>query len=193
MPWEYDTNLSKVVWAITYLGVATVKGVFKDVRAELEIDAPDPRQWRVDVTIGAASLQSGYDRMDEHARSADFLDVERYPTIRFVSRQVQVLEETALPLEGQPAGVTAWQPRADRFYLGGEVTLHGVTRPVELEVWFRGEASDIRGRTRRAFTATTSVNRGEFNVNVPPQVDPAKTVVGEQIRISLEVIANKLG
>jgi polyisoprenoid-binding protein YceI len=193
VPWELDSNLTKVEWSVGYLGIATVKGWFKDVRALLNLDAADPLQWKASIDIDAASIYSNYDRLEDHLRHADFLDAERYPTIHFESRSVERLPagERTAAREKYP-GVVAWEPRADHLRILGEITLHGITGPVELDAWYFGQATDPRGRTRRAFSATTSVRRRDFNIYVAPQIDPALTVASEEINLNFEVIATKL-
>ena len=121
MAWQYDPSLSKVEWAIDYLGIATVKGLFKKVQATVNLDDPDPSNWSVEATIETASLTGGHDPMDDHARSADFLDVERFPTATFKSRQVE---------------------RSNgRYRVVADLTLHGVTREVVLDATYGGEAN----------------------------------------------------
>lgn len=170
MAWQYDPNLSKVEWAIGYLGIATVKGQFKKVQAALNLADPDPSNWSVEVTIEAASLSSGHNPMDDHVRTPDFLDVERYPTITFRSTRVE---------------------RANgRYCLAGDLTLHGVTREVVLDGTYGGEATDSRGRTRRGFSAQTSVKRSEFAI--PSAMSGERFVAGDDVRITLEIIASKV-
>jgi polyisoprenoid-binding protein YceI len=183
----------QIEWSVRYLGIATVKGIFRDVRATLEVDDEDPRKWSTTITIAAASLDSGYQRMDDHVRTADFLDVETYPTIQFSSSKVEVLsEEPGASAEEKPPGVTDWKPRKVHLRVHGELTLRGITRPAELDAWYFGQAKDVRGRVRRSFTARTSVQRSDFNINQPPQVDPANTVSGNVINLAIDVIATKV-
>jgi polyisoprenoid-binding protein YceI len=193
LPWQYDGNLSRVEWAVTYLGIATVKGTFRDVQAKLELDAPGPLDWKTSITIAAASVYTGYQQLDDHLRHADFLDAERYPTIEFVSKQVEMLPSgDHKPASDKFPGVVAWEPRADHFRLSGDMTLHGVTRPAQLDGWYWGQATDVRGRTRRVFEARTSVRRSDFGIYVPPQIDASKVVAGERVTIDIAVIATKV-
>src|SRR5713226_7591929 len=120
MPWSYNTDLSKVQWKVKYVGVSFVQGLFRNVQAKLDLEGDDPTTWAVDVEIAAASLDSGYERMDEHVRSADFLDVERCPTITFRSKRVE------------RAG--------DHYRLIGDLTIHFQTREVALDAWYHGES-----------------------------------------------------
>jgi polyisoprenoid-binding protein YceI len=169
MAWQYDASLCKVEWAVEYLGIATVKGLFKTVNATLNLDDPDPRNWSAEVTIETASLASGHPPMEDHVRSPDFLDVERYPTATFTSRRVE---------------------QADSHYrLVGDLTLHGVTREVILDGTYGGEATDSRGRTRRGFNAQTTLKRSDFAI--PSGMAGERLVAGENVRINLEIIATK--
>src|SRR5687767_15692915 len=113
MAWQFDPNLSKVEWAVGYLGIATIKGRFTKVQATLNLDDPDPTKWSFEATIDATSVASGLDRMEDHIRSADFLDVEQYPTLVFKSKRVE--------------------PAKDGYRAVGDLTLRGVTREVALE------------------------------------------------------------
>lgn len=192
MPWQFDPNLSRVLWSVKYLGIATVHGRFTDVRATLNLDSENSLQWRTDVVIQAASIYSGYDALDNHVRNADFLDAERYPTIEFHTSKVEALPSQATVPDQKVPGVVAWEPRADHFRVIGSLTLRGITKPAELDTWYFGQATDIRQMTRRAFRAQTSIRRSDFNIYQPPQIDPARTVAGEVVDITIDLVANRV-
>jgi polyisoprenoid-binding protein YceI len=176
MAWQYDASLCKVEWAVEYLGIATVKGLFKTVHATLNLDDPDPQRWSAEVTIETASLNSGHPPMEEHVRSADFLDVERFPTATFTTRRVE-----AAPVAGG---------NADGHYrLVGDLTLRGVTREVALDGTYGGEATDSRGRTRRGFSAQTTLKRSDFGI--PSGMAGDRPIAGERVRVTLEIIATE--
>jgi polyisoprenoid-binding protein YceI len=169
MAWQYDPNISKVEWAISYLGIATIKGRFTNVQANLNFEDPDPARWSFDATIDAASLFSGHDAMDNHVRTPDFLDVEKFPTITFQSKRVE---------------------RADgRYRVAGDLTLRGVTREVVLDGSYGGEATDNRGRTRRGFSGQVGLKRSDFGI--PSGMAGDRSVAGEDVRVSLEIVATK--
>ena len=171
MAWQYDPNISRVEWAIGYLGIATIKGRFTKVQANLDFEDPDPTRWSFDATIDAASLFSGHDRMDDHVRTPDFLDVSQFPTITFKSKRVE---------------------RADgRYRVTGDLTLHGATREVVLDGSYGGEATDNQGRTRRGFSGQTSLKRGDFGI--PSGRAGDRSVAGEEVRVSIEVVATRAG
>jgi polyisoprenoid-binding protein YceI len=169
MAWQYDTSLSKLEWAVEYLGIATIKGNFKNVQAVLNLDDPDPINWSADVTIETASLSGGHPPMEDHVRSADFLDVERYPTATFKSRRVEQVD--------------------GGYRLVGDLTVRGVTREVALDGKYGGEATDSRGRTKRGFSLRTTIKRSDFEI--PSGKVEGILVAGEQVRITLDVIASK--
>ena len=192
MPWEFDTNLSKVMWSVSYLGIATVNGRFTDVQAHLDLESDDPRDWKSSVVIQTASVYSGYQAMDDHLRAPAYLAAEQYPTIEFKSSAVEVLPA------GHPAeagdkfnGVASWEPRADHFRVTGSLTLRGVTRPIELDTWYFGSATDTRGLTRRAFRATTSIRRADFAIYKPPHAEIAREVAGEVVDLRFDILANQ--
>ncbi len=170
MAWQYDNNLSKVEWALEYLGIGIIKGRFESVQATVNLDDPDPKRWSVEATIETASVTGGYGPMDDHVRSSDFLDVERYPTATFKSRQVE-----------QSNG---------RYRVAGDLELHGVSREVVLDGTYGGEATDARGRTKRGFSAQTTLKRSDFGI--PSGKSGERLVAGEQVRITLEIITNKV-
>lgn len=193
MPWQCDTKLSKVLWSVKYLGISTVHGRFMELEADLDLDGDDPLAWRTHVTIPAASIFSGDQRLDDHVRSADFLDVEGYPTIEFRSSGVEALPRgnVQVPTEKAP-GTVSWEPHADHLLIHGDLTLRGITRPAELDAWYFGQATDVRGVTRRCFTVQTSVRRSDHNIHTAPQVDPARSVTGETVNITIEVLAKQI-
>ena len=169
MAWQYDASLSKIEWAIEYLGIATVKGQFKQVQATLNLEDPDPTNWSVAATIDAASVTGGHPPMDDHVKSPDFLDVEQYPTVTFTSQRVE---------------------QADgRYRIVGDLSLHGVTREVALDATYGGEATDSRGRLKRGFSAQTTLNRSDFNIK--SGTVGGRVVAAEAIRVTLNIIASK--
>ena len=171
MPWQYDTNLSKVEWVVQYLGIAVIKGNFKEVQAVLNFEDPDPTKWSVEATIDAASFSSGgYGRMEDHVRGPEFLGVEEHPTVTFKSKRIE---------------------KADgRYRLAGDLTLHGVTREVVLDGVYGGEAADANGRVKRGLSGHTTVKRSDFGIK-GTMSGPIPTA-SEEVQVTIEVIANKV-
>src|SRR5919201_5086215 len=144
--WQIDSAHSLVEFSVRHMMVATVKGRFTDVKGAIRLDPDDLDRSSVDVEIGAASITTGDAQRDGHMRSPDFLDVERFPTICFVSTRVE-------------------RQGTDRARLIGNLTIHGVTREVALDVEFNGSGQSPFGTTVTGFTAQTSINRKDFGLN----------------------------
>jgi polyisoprenoid-binding protein YceI len=123
----------------------------------------------VDVTIAADSFSSRDEQRDTHVRSADFLDVEHFPTLSFVSTDVR-------------------QDGGD-WVVTGDLTVHGVTRSVELATGFEGAIDDPYGMERIAFSAETEIDRTEFGLTWNQALETGGLVVGRKVKVSLEVEA----
>jgi polyisoprenoid-binding protein YceI len=171
MPWEFDLPHSLIGFSTKHLGICGVYGRFGAAEVTLDLDADDPAQWSMRAVIQAASLDTGFPRRDDAVKKEGYLDVEKFPTITFESRQVE--------------------RRGDRFAVTGPLTLHGVTKEIELDVSYNGEVIDrVQNRevTKRGISAQTTINRLDFGVGAP--VPPA--TVAEEIRFILEMEAIKV-
>src|SRR5439155_3904267 len=144
--WQIDPSHSLVEFSVRHMMVSTVKGRFTGVGGTILDVADDPSRSSVRAEIDAASISTGDAKRDAHLRSADFFDVEQYPTITFTSTRVE------------PRG-------EDRFRLIGELTLHGQTREVALEATLNGRGTNPWGQEVAGFTAETTLNREDFGLN----------------------------
>ena len=172
--WKIDADHSNVGFKVRHLMVSNVKGSFEKVAGVLELNDKDITKSKVDVTIDTASINTNAAKRDEHLRSADFFDVAKYPTMTFVSKKVAKA--------GKNLKVT------------GNLTLHGVTRPVVLTVEpITKESKDPWGNLRRGTTATTTINRKDFGLVWNAALETGGVAVGEEIAIILEIelIKNK--
>lgn len=168
-PWSIDTDHSNVEFKVRHMMVSNVKGEFGKYSGVVDIDDKDVTKSRVEVTIDTASLNSGVAKRDEHLKSADFFDVAKYPTMTFVSKKVK------------NAG-------NDRLKVYGDLTLHGVTREVVLDVEGPTKAyKDPWGNIKRGAAATTRINRKDFGLTWNAAVESGGVVVGEEITIALEI------
>jgi polyisoprenoid-binding protein YceI len=168
--WLIDPKHTRVEFATTYLMVTTVKGHFTSVSGTLRLDEADPARSSVVVEIDAASLDTGEGRRDSNLRSADFLDVERYPALTFTSTRVE------------PVG-------PDRLRVHGDLTIRGITRPVVLDTHLKGHGRTPDGLDVVAFTAQTEIDRGDFGVRWNQALESGGVLVGETVAIQLEVQA----
>lgn len=165
MTWEFDPVHSTIAIENGYLGILTVHGKFTRAEATLDLVDSDPTKSSVSATIDASSIETHNQRRDDTLRSADYLDVEHFPTIEFRSARIE--------------------RRGDRYGVIGNLTIHGVTREVELNTTFNGEIVDGRGIRRRGFTAAVTISRSAFGVHVNAQ--EAMPTSADAIGIHLEV------
>jgi polyisoprenoid-binding protein YceI len=166
--WTIDPVHSEVGFSVRHLMVSKVRGTFNTFEGTIVV-ADDPLQSTVEVTIDASSLDTRDPNRDNHVKSADFLDVGTYPSITFRS--------TSVRLEGEDIKVD------------GELTAHGVTKPVTLTVEFNGAGPDPYGGQRAGFSAQTEINRNDFGVDLSMPLDGGGVVVGDRVKVTLEVEA----
>jgi polyisoprenoid-binding protein YceI len=166
--WKVDSAHSNVEFAVRHLMITTVKGRFAEVSGEVTSDDNDPAKGAVDITIHAASIDTREPQRDAHLRSADFFDIEKYPAITFRSTRIDNV-------------------KGDHFTLVGDLTMHGVTREVALDVTAEGRATDPWGGQRAGFTATGKVKRSDFGLTWNQALETGGVVVGDDIKISLDV------
>jgi len=165
--WQLDPAHTHVEFSVKHLMIARVKGRFAGVTGTVALGG-DPADSTVDVVIDAASIDTREAKRDAHLRSADFFDVERFPTIAFRSREVR------------PTG-------AGDFSVVGDLTIRDVTRDVTLEVTDEGRGTDPWGGERAGFSATTEIDRRDFGLTWNQALEAGGVLVGNEIRISLEV------
>jgi polyisoprenoid-binding protein YceI len=167
--WALDPAHTSVEFQAKHLMVAKVRGRFAGAQGLLVV-ADDPAESTAEITIDATTLSTGVADRDTHLRSADFLEVEAYPEITFRS--------TGLVHEG-----------AGDWKLTGDLTIHGVTRPVTLETEYNGVGVDPWGGTRAFFSAETRIDREEWGLTWNQALETGGWLVGKEIRISIEVEA----
>jgi polyisoprenoid-binding protein YceI len=167
--YEIDGAHTSVEFVGRHLMITKVRGRFSDVRGQITIDE-DPEKSHVEVEIDVASVSTGNDDRDAHLKNADFFDVERYPTITFASTSVKPLRDTA------------WE-------LVGDLTVHGTTNPVTLQVDFEGGGASPMGDERIGFSAATEVNREDFGLTWNVGLETGGVLVGKTVRIELAVQA----
>jgi polyisoprenoid-binding protein YceI len=167
MPWRFDPAHSSIEFSAKHMMITTVRGRFKQWSGTIELDEAHPEATRISVQIDAASLDSNQPQRDAHLKSADFLDVEHYPTITFTSTRVEPLSETT-----------------GKLY--GDLTIRGVTRPVVLDVSLEGRSRDWQGQRRLGFTATTSLNRTDWGLNWNVALEAGGWLVSERVDVRIE-------
>lgn len=165
--WAIDTTHTQIEFSVRHMGLATVRGRFNSFSGEVETDdAGEPTAIRVD--IDTASIDTNNADRDGHLRSADFFDAEANPSITFRSTSVT------------PRG-------GERYTVAGELSMHGVTRSVELDAEIGGAILDPFGLRRRGATAAGVINRKDFGLTWNQILEAGALLVGEEVKLSLDV------
>lgn len=165
--WKIDTAHSTVEFAVKHMMFTTVKGRFTDVSGTLRFDEQDPTGGSADITIAAASIDTREAQRDTHLRSADFFDVEKFPTLTFRSTKI----------EGNPR----------EFTLTGDLTIRDVTRPITLDVRHEGSGKDPWGGQRVGYSATGKLNRKDFGLTWNAALETGGFLVGDEVKITLDM------
>ncbi|MBM3286579.1 MAG: polyisoprenoid-binding protein [Candidatus Eisenbacteria bacterium] len=162
-----DPDHSTISLNATHLGIGTVQGHFEKFSGTLEFDPTKVSASKVQVRIDASSISTNHSFRDQHLRSPEFLDVQEYPEILFESTEVTASDRS-------------------EFQIAGNLTLHGVTRPVVLQAKFRGAATDMEGKSRIAFAASTRIDRKDFGM-AWNRIIGGSPLVGQIVEILLDV------
>ena len=162
-----DRDHSTVGFKIRHL-FSNVQGQFNEFSGMIEYEPDKPETWKVEASIQAASIDTNVEKRDAHLRSKDFFDVETHPALTFRSTGVRDATSTTATLDGL-------------------LSLHGVERPVTLDVQIHGVGKDPWGNVRAGFTGTTTVNRKDFGLAWNQTLETGQLLVGEEVEIILEV------
>jgi len=166
--WNIDAVHSEVGFSVRHMMVSKVRGRFTTFSGQL-VTGENPLDSSVTAEIDLASINTGSEQRDGHIRSADFFEVETYPTMTYRS--------TGVRLAGGD------------YVLDGDLTLKGVTRNVPMTLELNGFGPDPFGGTRAGFTATGEINRRDFNVNFSAPMETGGAVVADKISLHLEIEA----
>jgi polyisoprenoid-binding protein YceI len=165
--YRIDPEHSAVAFHIHHL-IGKVTGHFDRFQGTVDYEAGRPAAWKTSATIEAASINTQSAKRDTHLRSEDFFDVEKYPTIAF-----------------QSTGVTDVQ--GSHAKLHGKLTMHGVTKPVVLDLEVGGVAKDPWGGTHAAFTATAKLDRRDYGVEWNQAVEGGGVLIGNEVELELDI------
>jgi polyisoprenoid-binding protein YceI len=167
--YDLDPAHSSASFKVRHLMISNVKGEFTRLSGSVVFDAANPANSSLDITIDATSINTREPQRDEHLKSADFLDVAKFPTITFKSRDVI------------PAG-------KDSFEVTGDLTIHGVTQEVALAVdSVTPEAKDPWGNVRRGASASVTIQRGDYGLGWNSVLEAGGVMVGEDVHITIDV------
>ena len=166
--WAIDASHSQVEFAVRHLMISTVRGRFAGVTGTVITDDHDPAAAQVDVAIDVNTIDTHEAQRDTHLKSADFFDAERFPVLTFKSTRVTDVTGSG-------------------FRLAGNLTLHGVTRDVTLEVTSEGRGKDPWGGDRAGYSATTKIKRSDYGLTWNQLLEAGGIAVGDEIKISLDL------
>ena len=168
MSWQVDYGHSHIMLSARHLMVSIVRGQFDKFKVNAEIDEQDVTNSKVEVLIEAASVNTKNEQRDAHMRSADFLNVEKYPIITFKSKQMQHID-------------------SHHGRLVGDLTLRDVTREVVLDVEFLGQAKAPWGTISAGFSAKTKVSRKDWGVSWNLALETGGWLMSDEVTIEIEV------
>jgi len=166
--YEIDPSHSSVGFKVKHLAISSVPGKFAEFKGTFSFDPENVEASKADASITATSIDTGDKKRDDHLRGGDFLDTTAHPTISFKSSKVEKLSDS-------------------EFKAHGDLSIHGVTKPVVLDVTFGGAVKDPWGKERAAFVATTKINRKDFGLTWSKVLETGGLVVGDDVAITLEV------
>jgi polyisoprenoid-binding protein YceI len=169
--WKLDPTHTLVEFSAKHLMISTVKGRIAGVDGAIYIDEDEPANSSVEATLDARTLDTRVDQRDQHLRSGDFLDVEKFPEIRFRSTEIQGDEQN--------------------FRLTGDLTIRDVTRPITLDGTFEGRTKDPWGGERVGFSATGKFDRRDYGLTWNVILESGGLTVGNDIKIQIDVEAIK--
>ena len=169
--WVLDKPHSQAEFKVRYL-MTQVEGRFRDIDAVIEIDRANPRNSTVEFTVQTRSIDTNEAKRDEHLRSPDFFEVDKYPTIMFKS--------------------TAVTPKsANEYEVTGDLTMHGVTKRVTVPVSFNGFGRDPRGAERAGFSIATTLDRKDYGITWNRVLDEGGLLLGDEVKIAIDLVAKK--
>ena len=170
--WEIDPTHSTIGFVSRHAMVAKVRGGFSDFTGTLTLDGADPAKSSASLTIVASSFSTNNAERDAHVKSADFLDVDQFPTLSFTSKAVT------------PKG-------DDEFIVTGDLTIHGVTKSVDVKCEFLGTSQDPWGGTRIGFEGKAEISRKEFGLVWNVALETGGVLVSDSIKLEMDVEAVK--
>lgn len=170
--YEFDKAHSHVGFSVRHI-LSNVVGEFTDYTGGFSFDEKKPEASKVDVTIQAASINTGNEKRDGHLKTADFFEVDKFPTLAFKSSKVT------------SAG-------GNKYTVAGDLTMHGVTKPVILDVQYLG-ADNMMGSKIVGFSATTKIDRRDFGLTWSKTLESGNLMVGNDVTISLDIAGMEKG
>ena len=169
--WNIDQSHSNVNFQVKHLGIATVRGAFTEFEGTLEL-TDDLSTSKAYGTVEVASVDTNEDSRDEHLRSADFFDAEQYPQLTFESTEIKSVDD-------------------DELEITGDLTIHGVTKPITLKAEITGTEEDPWGNQRVGLEVEGKLDRKEYGMTFNQALGSGNVLVGDKVKLSLDISAVK--
>ncbi len=166
--WSLDPAHSKVQFSVRHLVISEVAGEFKSFRLNIEKPDDSLESAKVELTIDTSSIDTGIADRDNHLKSADFFEAEKFPEIRFKSTEIKKVDD-------------------ENYKMKGALTIKDVTKPIELDVNFGGQIVDPWGNYRAGYRIQGSLNRFDFNLNWNNLIETGGAVVGKTVKINSDI------
>ena len=168
-----DPAHTDVLFSAKHMMVTTVRGQFHDVQGTIELDEADPTRSRGEFTVAAARVDTNFGARDTHLRSADFFDVERFPSITFTS--------------------TAVEPKGDaRYRVTGDLTIRDVTKPATFDVELDGIVPGMRGGRHAGLSVSAKLARDDWGLNWNVALEQGGWLVGKDIKLEIAIAADEV-
>lgn len=161
--WNVDPMHSKLSFSITHMGIADIDGLFNKFNVSAVTNKADFSDAVFELTVEVPSINTQIDMRDDHLRSADFFEVEKYPSMTFKSSSISKVSE-------------------NKYKLNGNLTLHGITKPVSMNLWYRGTIVDEKGKSTAGFQLTGTIKRSDFNIG-PKFPSP---ILSDEVRVKAD-------
>jgi len=170
--WALDPTHSNVDFSIRHMMISKVKGTFRSFEASIEADPQDLTTANISFSIDVSSVDTNNADRDNHLRTADFFDVENYPKLTFVAKSIVKTDD-------------------GEYNVTGDVTLHGVTRSETFAVTYEGTGKDPWGNEKVGFSATGNLKRSDYGLTWNAALETGGFLVGDDVKVSLELQAVK--
>ncbi|MEU0132726.1 YceI family protein [Streptomyces sp. NPDC006296] len=168
--WMIDPAHSRIGFSVRHAMVTTVRGAFLEYESRLYFDGRDPSRSRAEISLATASVDTGVEQRDAHLIGRDFLDAGRYPRLSFVSTAVQIVDK-------------------DVYRMTGDLTIRGITGPVDLDLTYIGHVTDPFGYERVGFDGTTTINRSDWGLTYNARLAEGGAMVSERLRLQFDIAA----
>jgi len=168
MTWQIDPAHSHIQFSARHMMISTVRGRFEDFSGTVDFDEDNPEKSSVYVEIDAGSINTREEQRDNHLRSPDFLEADKYPVLTFASKRIELIDE-------------------DTARVIGDLTIRDVTREVVLKVDYQGQAVSPWGTTSAGFSASTKINRKDFDLTWNQALETGGVLVGDELKIDIEL------